>query len=75
MPQLCMPAVINHYKENECMRLAMEELLYTNGVDIIFNGHCHEYEMSNPVYVRLCYLLLQHAVQLLPRPFKLLQCC
>ena len=47
-------AVINHYKENECMRLAMEDLLYNNGVDIIFNGHCHEYERSNPVYVSVC---------------------
>ena len=41
----------SHYKENECMRLAMEELLYSNGVDVILNGHCHEYERSNPVYV------------------------
>ena len=44
-------AVVNHYKENECMRLAMEDVLYSNGVDVILNGHCHEYERSNPVYV------------------------
>lgn len=44
-------AVVNHYKENECMRLAMEQVLYSNGVDIVLNGHCHEYERSNPVYV------------------------
>ena len=48
---MCMGAVVNHYKENECMRLSMEELLYDNGVDVILNGHCHEYERSNPVYV------------------------
>jgi acid phosphatase type 7 len=28
-----------HYKEAECMRLEMEELLYSYGVDIVFNGH------------------------------------
>lgn len=33
------------------MRLAMEDVLYSNGVDVILNGHCHEYERSNPVYV------------------------
>ena len=42
----------SHYKENECMRLAMENILYQAGVDIVLNGHCHEYERSNPVYVR-----------------------
>lgn len=33
------------------MRLAMEDVLYDAGVDIVLNGHCHEYERSNPVYV------------------------
>uniref|UniRef100_A0A2N9EDB8 Purple acid phosphatase n=1 Tax=Fagus sylvatica TaxID=28930 RepID=A0A2N9EDB8_FAGSY len=28
-----------HYREVECMRVAMEELLYSHGVDIVFNGH------------------------------------
>ncbi|XP_059651567.1 purple acid phosphatase 15-like isoform X4 [Cornus florida] len=28
-----------HYREAECMRVAMEELLYKYGVDIVFNGH------------------------------------
>ncbi|XVE72748.1 hypothetical protein DITRI_Ditri11bG0063600 [Diplodiscus trichospermus] len=28
-----------HYKEAECMRVAVEELLYSYGVDIVFNGH------------------------------------
>nr|CAD1820248.1 unnamed protein product [Ananas comosus var. bracteatus] len=40
----------SHYKEAECMRLEMEELLYSYGVDIIFNGHVHAYERSNRVY-------------------------
>lgn len=44
----------SHYKENECMRLAMEHVLYGAGVDIVMNGHLHEYERSNPVYVSSC---------------------
>ncbi|KAK9733921.1 hypothetical protein RND81_04G101100 [Saponaria officinalis] len=39
-----------HYRENECMRVAMEGLLYSYGVDIVFNGHVHAYERSNRVY-------------------------
>ncbi|XWS31274.1 hypothetical protein CRYUN_Cryun23aG0063200 [Craigia yunnanensis] len=39
-----------HYKEAECMRVEMEELLYSYGVDIVFNGHVHAYERSNRVY-------------------------
>ncbi|KAL8162874.1 hypothetical protein V2J09_014363 [Rumex salicifolius] len=39
-----------HYRELECMRVEMEELLYKNGVDIVFNGHVHAYERSNRVY-------------------------
>ncbi|KAJ0818362.1 putative phosphoric monoester hydrolase [Helianthus annuus] len=39
-----------HYKEVECMRVALEELLYNAGVDIVFNGHVHAYERSNRVY-------------------------
>ncbi|KAL6978794.1 Purple acid phosphatase 15 [Sarracenia purpurea var. burkii] len=39
-----------HYREVECMRLAMEDLLYSYGVDIVFNGHVHAYERSNRVY-------------------------
>lgn len=41
---------VSHYREVECMRVAMEELLYNAGVDIIFNGHVHAYERSNRVY-------------------------
>ncbi|KAG5226699.1 purple acid phosphatase [Salix suchowensis] len=36
--------------EAECMRVAMEDLLYQYGVDVIFNGHVHAYERSNRVY-------------------------
>ncbi|KAL9228322.1 hypothetical protein vseg_003915 [Gypsophila vaccaria] len=39
-----------HYREAECMRVAMEGLLYSHGVDIVFNGHVHAYERSNRVY-------------------------
>ncbi|XP_031263950.1 purple acid phosphatase 15-like [Pistacia vera] len=39
-----------HYREAECMRVAMEELLYQYSVDIVFNGHVHAYERSNRVY-------------------------
>ncbi|KAI0523008.1 hypothetical protein KFK09_005398 [Dendrobium nobile] len=39
-----------HYREVECMRVEMEELLYSYGVDIVFNGHVHAYERSNRVY-------------------------
>ncbi|XP_073013025.1 purple acid phosphatase 15-like isoform X3 [Typha latifolia] len=40
----------SHYKEAECMRVEMEELLYFHGVDIVFSGHVHAYERSNRVY-------------------------
>ncbi|KAK0606663.1 hypothetical protein LWI29_002322 [Acer saccharum] len=39
-----------HYREAECMRVAMEDLLYKYGVDVVFNGHVHAYERSNRVY-------------------------
>lgn len=34
-----------HYKEAECMRLEMEELLYSYGVDLVFNGHVMFYSL------------------------------
>lgn len=40
----------DHYREAECMRVQMEELLYKHGVDIVFNGHVNAYERSNRVY-------------------------
>ncbi|KAK2414125.1 purple acid phosphatase [Trifolium repens] len=39
-----------HYREAECMRVEVEDLLYSYGVDIVFNGHIHAYERSNRVY-------------------------
>ncbi|KAK7834134.1 purple acid phosphatase 15 [Quercus suber] len=39
-----------HYREAECMRVEMEDILYKYGVDIVFNGHVHAYERSNRVY-------------------------
>ncbi|OIT30469.1 PREDICTED: purple acid phosphatase 15 [Nicotiana attenuata] len=39
-----------HYREAECMKVAMEDLLYEYGVDLVFNGHVHAYERSNRVY-------------------------
>jgi predicted phosphodiesterase len=39
-----------HYKETECMRQAMEDVLYEAGVDVVLNGHLHEYERSNSLY-------------------------
>ncbi|KAL5057572.1 hypothetical protein RYX36_029176 [Vicia faba] len=41
---------VAHYREAECMRVEMEELLYSYSVDIVFNGHVHAYERSNRVY-------------------------
>lgn len=31
-----------HYREAECMRVEMEDILYKYGVDIVFNGHVSE---------------------------------
>ncbi|KAK9841681.1 hypothetical protein WJX74_010029 [Apatococcus lobatus] len=39
-----------HYKETECMRQSMEQMMYDNGVDIVLNGHLHEYERTKSVY-------------------------
>ena len=30
---------VAHYREVDCMRVEMEELLYKSRVDIVFNGH------------------------------------
>ncbi|CAK9227760.1 unnamed protein product [Sphagnum troendelagicum] len=40
----------SHYREVECMRLQMEDLLYSYRVDIVFSGHVHAYERCNRVY-------------------------
>ncbi|XP_039067613.1 purple acid phosphatase 15-like isoform X1 [Hibiscus syriacus] len=39
-----------HYREAECMRVEMEDLLYKHGVDLVFNGQVNGYERSNRVY-------------------------
>lgn len=41
---------IAHYKEAECFRVAIENMLYDAGVDMVFSGHVHAYERSNRVY-------------------------
>ena len=38
------------FKEFEQMRISMEPIMYQFGVDVMFNGHVHSYERSNPVY-------------------------
>lgn len=58
----CLAADTTHYLENECMREAMEEMLYENGVDVVLNGHLHEYERTNPVFVSYLSLLCEPAV-------------
>lgn len=39
-----------HYREVECFRQSMEDLLYKYGVDVMFHGHVHAYERINRVY-------------------------
>ena len=38
------------FKEYEQMRISMEPIMYQFGVDVMFNGHVHSYERSNPIY-------------------------
>lgn len=40
----------SHYREVECMRLEVEDLLYEHAVDAVFSAHVHAYERSNRVY-------------------------
>jgi hypothetical protein len=35
-----------HYREAECMRVAMEELLYSYGLDIAFTGHVNSHSLT-----------------------------
>ena len=39
-----------HSYEAECMRQAYEPLFKEFGVDIVFNGHDHNYERTAPTY-------------------------
>ena len=41
---------IGHQGEAELMRLDMESLLHTHGVDLVLSGHVHAYERTHPVY-------------------------
>lgn len=36
-----------HYREAECMRVEIEDLLYSYGVDIVFNGHVSYPKVTN----------------------------
>lgn len=45
-----------HYREAECMKVAMEELLYKYAVDLVFNGHVSAYfHWVLFVYNGVCY--------------------
>ncbi|GJZ26611.1 purple acid phosphatase 15 [Tanacetum coccineum] len=46
---------VSHYKEVKCMRVAMEELLYNAGVDLIFNGHV-SVDYDEPLRIELLQL-------------------
>ena len=39
----------SHHGEGDAIRDALEELLFQNGVDLIFAGHVHSYERSRRV--------------------------
>lgn len=43
---------INHYADSQTilMRKSMEDLFYQYNVNIVFNGHVHDYERTYPVY-------------------------
>ena len=47
------------------MRVTMEPLFYAAGVDIVLNGHLHEYERTHALYVRLYHRHLTLAVTIL----------
>ena len=43
---------INHYADQQTvqMRKSMEDLFYRHNVNLVFNGHVHDYERTYPVY-------------------------
>lgn len=41
---------VNHYKENDWMRVYFEPAFLKYGVDLVMNGHVHAYERTPPVY-------------------------
>ena len=40
----------SHHGEGDAIRDSLEELLFQNGVDLIFTGHVHSYERSRRVF-------------------------
>lgn len=40
----------SHHGEGDAIRESLEELLFQNGVDLIFTGHVHSYERSRRVF-------------------------
>lgn len=40
-----------HYREAECMRVEMEDLLYEYGVDVVFNGHVSI--LSSKIFIQI----------------------
>lgn len=44
----------SHYREFECMRQSMEEILYKHGVDLVIHGHVCTHTLS---YLLLAILL------------------
>jgi len=41
---------MHHYQEAMEHQKDMEDLFFEHGVDMVFNGHLHDYERSHPVY-------------------------
>ena len=43
---------VNHYADSQTilMRESMEDMFYQYNVNIVFNGHVHDYERTYPVY-------------------------
>ena len=46
--------IITDFEVTTRLRVALEELLYHNKVDLVITGHHHLYERSCPVYRQLC---------------------
>ena len=46
---------LQHYKEANCHRLAVEELLHRAGVDLVFAGM-----LSSRLYNPLCHISMSH---------------
>ena len=42
----------SHFKEVECFQQQVEPILFKYGVDMVFTGHTHAYEVSPPAPCR-----------------------